>query len=162
MQSEPLIPAARDVDARGGNMPMITNTAPPSSDPVPEDTTRAAAAITPFGRPFDTIFGADVVYELSHANLVQAVVERLLRKPSYSPTCPPAYFHLIMPLRPTHADEANSVDLAFPRAEDVHASRGIAEDEEVLAIVATETFTRNAGVGRSDEVKYVHYRVGWV
>jgi hypothetical protein len=69
-----------------------------------------------------------------------------------------------MPLRPTHADEANSVDLAFPRAEDVkaqHATRETVEDE-ALAILATETYARSAGVGRADEVQYVHYRVGWV
>lgn len=114
----------------------------------------------PFDRPFDTIFGADIVYELSHVNLVRGVVERLLRKPSYAPSAPPAYFHLIMPLRPTHADEARSVDMAFPQAEDVRAQR--MGEEEVLAIVATETYARSAGVGRADEVQYVHYRVGWV
>ncbi|CAE6482527.1 hypothetical protein ACGC1H_000020 [Rhizoctonia solani] len=114
----------------------------------------------PFDQPFDVIFGADVVYELSHITLVRGVVERLLRKPSYKPGARPAYFHLIMPLRPTHADEANSVDMAFPRAEDI-VSKGAGEDE-VLAIVKTETYARSAGVGRADEVQYVHYCVGWV
>lgn len=116
----------------------------------------------PFDRPFDTIFGADIVYELSHVHLVKGVVERLLRKPSYTPSAPPAYFHLIMPLRPTHADEANSVDMAFPRAEDVRSQRAGMAEEDVLAIVATETYARSAGVGRADEVQYVHYQVGWV
>ncbi|CAE6390556.1 unnamed protein product [Rhizoctonia solani] len=114
----------------------------------------------PFDQPFDVIFGADIVYELSHINLVRGVVECLLRKPSYRPGSPPAYFHLIMPLRPTHADEANSVDMAFPRAEDVNSNG--ATDNEVLAIVKTETYARSAGVGRADEVQYVHYCVGWV
>ncbi|CCO31648.1 hypothetical protein BN14_05695 [Rhizoctonia solani AG-1 IB] len=118
------------------------------------------SADPPFDQPFDVIFGADVVYELSHVNLIRGVVERLLRKPSYEPGSPPAYFHLIMPLRPTHADEANSVDMAFPRAEDVHL-KGAGENE-VLAIVKTETYARSAGVGRADEVQYVHYCVGWV
>ncbi|KDN42542.1 hypothetical protein RSAG8_06685, partial [Rhizoctonia solani AG-8 WAC10335] len=36
-----------------------------------------------FDQPFDIILGADIVYELSHINLVRGVVERLLRKPSY-------------------------------------------------------------------------------
>ncbi|KAH7322337.1 hypothetical protein B0J17DRAFT_582298 [Rhizoctonia solani] len=114
----------------------------------------------PFDQPFDVIFGADIVYELSHVALVRGVVERLLRKPSYRPGAPPAYFHMIMPLRPTHADESNSVDMAFPRAEDI-INEGIGESE-VLAIVKTETYARSAGVGRADEVQYVHYRVGWV
>ncbi|KEP51872.1 methyltransferase domain protein [Rhizoctonia solani 123E] len=114
----------------------------------------------PFDQPFDVIFGADVVYELSHITLVRGVVERLLRKPSYKLGARPAYFHLIMPLRPTHADEANSVDMAFPRAEDI-VSKGVGEDE-VLAIVKTETYARSAGVGRADEVQYVHYCIGWV
>ncbi|KAG8755707.1 hypothetical protein FRC12_010807 [Ceratobasidium sp. 428] len=114
----------------------------------------------PFDKPFDIIFGADVVYELSHATLVHDVVQRLLRKPSYDPQLPPAYFHLIMPLRPTHADEATSVDQTFPRVEDVHAQRD--GEDEVLAIVRTETYARSAGIGRADEVQYVYYRMAWV
>ncbi|KAG9082496.1 hypothetical protein FS749_006810 [Ceratobasidium sp. UAMH 11750] len=114
----------------------------------------------PFNKPFDTIFGADIIYELSHATLVHDVVQRLLRKPSYAPHLPPAHFHLIMPLRPTHADEATSVDRTFPRAEDVRAQRE--GDAEVLAIVTTETYARSAGVGRADEVQYVYYKMAWV
>ncbi|CAE7059459.1 unnamed protein product, partial [Rhizoctonia solani] len=120
-------------------------------------TNRKTPADPSFDQPFDVILGADIVYELSHITLVRGVVERLLRKPSDKPGCPPAYFHLIMPLRPTHADEANSVDMAFPRAEDVRAS-----EDEVLAIIKAETYARSAGVGRADEVQYVHYCVGWV
>ncbi|KAG9125238.1 hypothetical protein FRC07_008438 [Ceratobasidium sp. 392] len=114
----------------------------------------------PFDKPFDIIFGADVIYEISHATLVHDVVRRLLRKPSYAPNLPPAYFHLIMPLRPTHADEATSVDRTFPRAEDVYAQKH--REREVLAIVETETYARSAGVGRADEVQYVYYRMAWV
>ncbi|QRW11265.1 hypothetical protein RhiLY_10264 [Ceratobasidium sp. AG-Ba] len=113
----------------------------------------------PFHKPFDIIFGADVIYELSHAKLVNDVVQRLLRKPSYAPSLPPAYFHLIMPLRPTHADEANSVDRTFPRAEDILQRDGA---DEVLAIIHSETYARSAGVGRADEVQYVYYRMAWV
>ncbi|CAE6456664.1 unnamed protein product [Rhizoctonia solani] len=120
----------------------------------------SAPADPPFDQPFDVIFGADIVYELSHVTLVRGVVERLLRKPSHKPGAPPAYFHMIMPLRPTHADEANSVDMAFPRAEDI-PNKEVGESE-ILAIVKTETYARSAGVGRADEVQYVHYRVGWV
>ncbi|CAE6492554.1 unnamed protein product [Rhizoctonia solani] len=122
--------------------------------------TAKASVDPPFDQPFDIIFGADIVYELSHINLVRGVVERLLRKPSYKPGSHPAYFHLIMPLRPTHADEASSVDMAFPRAEDV-VGRGAGTDE-VLAIIKSETYARSVGVGRADEVQYVHYCVGWV
>ncbi|KAG8703624.1 hypothetical protein FRC08_002734 [Ceratobasidium sp. 394] len=114
----------------------------------------------PFNKPFDIIFGADIIYELCHATLVHDVVQRLLRKPSYAPHLPPAHFHLIMPLRPTHADEATSVDRTFPRAEDVRAQRD--GDAEVLAIVTTETYARSAGVGRADEVQYVYYKMAWV
>lgn len=124
--------------------------------------TPSAPLDKPFDEPFDTIFGADVIYELSHATLVHGVVSRLLRKPSHDPTKSSAHFHLIMPLRPTHADEATSVDRTFPRAEDVRAQKCEAGDEEVLAIVETETYARSAGVGRADEVQYVYYRIGWV
>lgn len=121
-------------------------------------------SLPPFDKPFDVIFGADIVYELSHASLVHDVVERLLRRPSYGLDLPPAYFHLIMPLRPTHADEATSVDKTFPRAEDVLSGRlkEGGEAGEVLAIVGAETYARSAGVGRADEVQYVYYRMAWV
>ncbi|KAG8748604.1 hypothetical protein FRC12_013813 [Ceratobasidium sp. 428] len=65
-----------------------------------------------------------------------------------------------MPLRPTHTDEATSVDRTFPRVEDVRAQRD--GEDEVLAIVRTETYARSAGVGRADEVQYVYYRMAWV
>jgi hypothetical protein len=111
----------------------------------------------PFDSPFDSIFGADVIYELSHATLIHTLIQRLLRKPSYAPGLPPAYFHLIMPLRPTHADEATSVDRTFARAEDVKVREG-----EVLAVLESKMWEKCVGVGRADEVQYVYYRMGWV
>ncbi|KAF8510049.1 hypothetical protein JB92DRAFT_2942595, partial [Gautieria morchelliformis] len=100
--------------------------------------------------PFDVIIGADIIYEHSHALWVRACVERFLRKPtrpslqntiqapatgppghSYrsdtSPLrtdqCPiPALFHLIIPLRRTHAVESRSVEEVFRPAADIISS----------------------------------------
>ncbi|KAF8479895.1 hypothetical protein JB92DRAFT_3042784 [Gautieria morchelliformis] len=99
--------------------------------------------------PFDVIIGADIIYEHSHALWVRACVERFLRKPtrpssqtdeytiqapatapghSYqSDTSPlgtdqrpiPALFHLIIPLRRTHAVESRSVEEVFRLAADM-------------------------------------------
>ena len=54
--------------------------------------------------PFDLIIGADVVYEPTHARWVRDCASALLRTPSESPASDPR-FHLVIPLRPTHAYE---------------------------------------------------------
>ncbi|KAM0786930.1 hypothetical protein ACM66B_002352 [Microbotryomycetes sp. NB124-2] len=66
---------------------------------------------------YDTIFGADVVYEPQHVNFVHAAASTLLLKPTsddkngFEPT-----FHLMMPLRSTHTQEQSDLEQAFPKA----------------------------------------------
>ena len=63
---------------------------------------------------FDIIFGADLVYDLTHVALLHASVSSLLALPTLS-TCPT--FHLVLPVRSTHEFEMEIFDSAFPRPE---------------------------------------------
>ncbi|GAA5921123.1 hypothetical protein JCM1841_002427 [Sporobolomyces salmonicolor] len=68
---------------------------------------------------FDLVFGADLVYEPAHAELLYAAAAAHLRFPgpdpdrSHSSTPKPA-FHLVLPLRRTHATESRAVETIFP------------------------------------------------
>ncbi len=68
-------------------------------------------------------------------------------------------FHLIVPLRPTHAEAIASIKEVFPKKEDLPERK---EGEPWR--VAVETITeieRVQGVGRADEENYRLYRIGW-
>lgn len=129
----------------------------------------AVAPEPPFDTPFDVIYGADIVYELEHARWIKSCVETLLRKPTrdnhvslstpLSPSIP--RFHLVIPLRSTHAAESQAVEDVFSFASD--ADTRAATDSPVLAIVGRERvvcedLARNSG----GEVNYVHYTMAWV
>ncbi|KIP01211.1 hypothetical protein PHLGIDRAFT_40961, partial [Phlebiopsis gigantea 11061_1 CR5-6] len=125
----------------------------------------------PFDHPFDVVLGADIVYELEHAHWIKACVERLLRVPPAESldalASPHPAFHLVMPLRSTHAAESQTVEQVFPSASSV---RGGADSPPeggpvatTLAIVAKEVvvcddFARGSG----SEVEYVHFTIAWV
>ncbi|GAA6001094.1 uncharacterized protein JCM10292_006371 [Rhodotorula paludigena] len=69
-------------------------------------------------------------------------------------------FHLIVPLRPTHAEAIATIELVFPKRE---ALEPRASDDAPYR-VAIETVTeieRVQGVGRSDEENYRLYRISW-
>ncbi|PIL24644.1 hypothetical protein GSI_12528 [Ganoderma sinense ZZ0214-1] len=131
--------------------------APPTGLPV-ESTCGVPA---PFDRPFDVIFGADVVYEPSHAIWIRDTVAALL------PRCQPhpilaqsesraPRFHLVMPLRPTHTSESRMVEEAFPPV-----GTGGARSELALCVLEKETIVCEAEDARGAEVEYAHYVIGW-
>ncbi|KAJ7458113.1 hypothetical protein FB451DRAFT_1508471 [Mycena latifolia] len=60
--------------------------------------------LPPFEQPFDLILGADIVYEPEHAACIHAGVAQPLNQKRES------QFHLVIPLRPTHALESSSVE----------------------------------------------------
>lgn len=64
-----------------------------------------------FARQFDIILAADVVYEPDHVRLVHAAVSCLLRFPEPGRDAPS--FHVVVPLRPTHAAEHDGFDEVF-------------------------------------------------
>ncbi len=129
------------------------------------------------GGPFDLIFGADIIYEAQHALWVRACLEKMLA-PS-----PFAVFHLVIPLRSTHARESSTIEQTFSRASsaasnDVSSGHAIKLDTQLtqmkssrnLAIISEENIICDAlpdsGHSRTiydgaDEVVYAHYKIGW-
>ena len=129
---------------------------------------------TPFDRSFDVIYGADIVYELQHAQWIKGCVELLLRKPipdargePRADRAKPPSFHLVIPLRSTHTAESHTVEDVFPFAPSVRVELDLPGAASAvlhtLAIVAKEIIV--CGDIWSDdprEVEYVHYTIAWV
>ncbi|KAG1764741.1 putative methyltransferase-domain-containing protein [Suillus occidentalis] len=111
--------------------------------------------------PFDVVFGADIVYEVQHAAWIKDCLKGLVRRPSDS-AISPAVFHLVIPLRPTHAFESSTVESVFLNACDVDPN-----DDVDLVILSKESITCDAhgdytrGQGLGEDVQYVYYKIGW-
>ncbi|KAF8999688.1 hypothetical protein BDQ17DRAFT_1328211 [Cyathus striatus] len=114
-----------------------------------------SAPTAPLDEPFDVILGADIIYEAQHARWIKSCLEKLLRKPSASHA--EARFHLIIPLRATHALESGSIEAVFPYA------IGNLEAELELVIKSKDTFICDAGDSGKEveEVEYAYYQIGW-
>ncbi|KAJ7121646.1 putative methyltransferase-domain-containing protein, partial [Mycena epipterygia] len=102
----------------------------------------------PFDQPFDLILGADIVYEPEHAAWIHACVSRFLHCTKSS------QFHLVIPLRPTHALESSSVEVVFQR----HSQDPTAQ---ALTIISKETIVCDVEGSATEEVEYSYYRIGW-
>jgi hypothetical protein len=117
--------------------------------------------LPPFDRPFDVIFGADIIYEDQHAIWIKSCLTKLLQKTaSPDDMAPQPLFHLIIPLRPTHASESGTVETVFPGQDELLHPGGPKE----LAIVSKELIVCDAGIGQTmgrDEVEYSYYKIGW-
>ncbi|KAI5119767.1 hypothetical protein M0805_009238 [Coniferiporia weirii] len=112
---------------------------------------------------FDLVLGADIVYEAQHATWLRTCVERLL--------APHALFHLLIPLRSTHAFESGTIEKMFGNTGGNDSERaGICAltSGQELGIVYQERFVCDAyggtgtARGASDEVEYVFYKIGWL
>ncbi|EGN92537.1 hypothetical protein SERLA73DRAFT_163984 [Serpula lacrymans var. lacrymans S7.3] len=161
-------------------------------------------------RPFDLILGADIIYESQHATWIKTCVETLLRRPEHYVTSKhsmdlasqvmdeplesgkymnanPAIFHLIIPLRPTHTMESNTIEKVFrfspsfgindkkinvscqstaPFLKTSSSPTYIASPHEPeLVVLSKQTFFCEASTREvsttSDEVEYVYYKIGW-
>ena len=111
-----------------------------------------------FEAPFDLILGADIIYETEHALWIKSCLTHLLRKPSsttfsnISPT-----FHLVIPLRATHAVESSTIEQVFPL--NTHNLNGNTE----LVIHHKETIICDAESGtEGEDIEYAYYKIGWV
>ncbi|KZW02927.1 S-adenosyl-L-methionine-dependent methyltransferase [Exidia glandulosa HHB12029] len=80
-----------------------------SADPTTSSCERDTASLPP---AFDVIVAADVVYEAEQCSWLSACVRALLRRPQGDK--PSGVFHLVVPVRPTHAIETELVEAAFP------------------------------------------------
>ncbi|KAJ3550875.1 hypothetical protein NM688_g4978 [Phlebia brevispora] len=137
----------------------------------PANETEGAQGESLFIRPFDVIYGADIIYELEHARWIKACVERLLRRPSSDiadsscvasdPAITPR-FHLVIPLRSTHMAEARTVEDVFPFASEIDEREAHVRGD-VLAITGKEDIVcGDLWEEGTKEVEYVHYMISWV
>jgi predicted nicotinamide N-methyase len=110
----------------------------------------ANASDADLAAPCDALFGADIVYELEHAQWLRACAMRLLKRPSANED---PRFHLVIPLRLTHAAEARTVEDVFPLASSNN------KPELDLVIVSKDVIL--CAAERGEEVEYVYYSIGW-
>lgn len=97
---------------------------------------------------FDTILGADIVYEPEHADLLYRVVGILLAKTSE------AVFHLVVVMRPTHIRDIALLQERFT-ADPV-------PDQPSLCITACEDIQGNeSSPGESSQYPHRYYEIRW-
>jgi len=108
------------------------------------------------------------VYEAQHAAWIKQCLVKLLRRPEGADSPSEKYlFHLVIPLRPTHATESNTIEEVFPHAENTRGGRTPCHRQLLeLAIVSKEiivcdTQRDGRGDGDGDEVTYAYYKIGW-
>ncbi|KAI0079424.1 hypothetical protein K474DRAFT_1770329 [Panus rudis PR-1116 ss-1] len=118
----------------------------------------------PFDAAFDIIFGADIIYEAEHAEWIRNCLRLLLRKPSRH--MPNPRFHLVIPLRHTHASEARAVDEIFPTGHPLSIDDlcdfpilGIVNKDIILCEVGGNVRSRSHG---PDVLEYVRYTIAWI
>ncbi|KAI5476481.1 hypothetical protein MNV49_007728 [Pseudohyphozyma bogoriensis] len=124
-------------------------------------TTNGPHDVVPDEGRFDTILGADLVYEPQHTTWVHATVSSLLAFPS--PSNPHPTFHLVLPLRSTHVAEHTAFDKMFTRenAKAIEDERG---KRWRLVTKSREDASGADGFGGKDEARkvgYWVYRIGW-
>ena len=104
---------------------------------------------------FDVVYGADIIYEALHATWIKSCLERLLCKPSTRH--PDPTFHLIIPLRATHAVESSTIEMVFRDGREIYE-----EQEHVLVVKYKEIIVCDAESGKDgEEVEYAYYKIGW-
>ncbi|KAI0042719.1 hypothetical protein FA95DRAFT_1564049 [Auriscalpium vulgare] len=115
-----------------------------------------SACKAPFDAPFDVVFGADVVYDIKHAEWIRDTLERVLRRPGDAETSS-ARFHMVISLRPSFEAESESVERVFSRE---WAGHGV--DNWILGITHEEVITCEAESGGNGEVDYAYYVIEWL
>ncbi|ORY88223.1 putative methyltransferase-domain-containing protein [Leucosporidium creatinivorum] len=121
-------------------------------------------------REYDYVFGADLIYEPQHLNWLHATVSALLRFPSADSSTVPT-FHLVLPLRSTHALEHDGFDAAFSAEGDGREERETVDAEGGrwrLTTLERSDATGEDGFGGAREraaegkvSRYWVYRIGW-
>ena len=115
----------------------------------------------PFDRTFDVIIGADIIYEASHALWIKSCLQRILRKPGVLPALLRPTFHLVIPLRPTHATESQTIEEVFPQVYTRIVVPYPSSEDMELVILEKEIIVCEAGEGRREkEVEDGYYKIG--
>ncbi|KAF7327607.1 hypothetical protein MKEN_00339900 [Mycena kentingensis (nom. inval.)] len=98
----------------------------------------------PLDADFDIILGADIIYEAEHARWIRQVLTRLLKRQSAQ-----NIFHLVIPLRRTHAAESSTVEKEF------------VDDGDGPVVIAKEIIICDVEEKAGEEVEYAYYHIGW-
>lgn len=104
----------------------------------------------------DLALGADIIYEELHARWIRACLEKFMRKPRPGSVQPPA-FHLVIPLRPTHASESSTVEDTFPLRTETSGQHGW----ELVVFSKHSILCRASDDETDGQVEYAHYTIGW-
>ena len=103
----------------------------------------------------DLVLGADIVYEELHASWIHGCLEKFMRKPRLGFIRP--MFHLVIPLRPTHTFESNTIEGIFPLRSEASGQHGWE-----LVVLSKDSVLCEATENEADgQVEYVYYTIGW-
>lgn len=104
--------------------------------------------------PFDVIVAADVVYEAEQCSWLSACVSSLLRPAQGN--VPSGVFHLVVPVRPTHAVESGLIEAAFPPY-DPNATY----HHSTLVSCRKEELSPEPSTPMASTVAYRYYSITW-
>lgn len=103
----------------------------------------------------DLVLGADVIYEELHAHWIRNCLEKFMRRPRLGAVQP--MFHLVIPLRPTHTFESNTIEAIFPLK-----SGTSGQHEWELVVFSRDTILCEASDDEAEgQVEYAYYTIGW-
>ena len=108
--------------------------------------------------PFDVVYGADIIYEAQHAEWIKACLRKVLRKPNPCAISNDPLFHLIIPLRVTHASESSTIETVFKMQS---PTLNPVSGHQDLVIHHKDIIVCDADTEGHDEVEYAYYKIGW-
>ena len=104
----------------------------------------------------DLVLGADIIYEELHARWIRTCIEKFVRQPRPDSVHQPV-FHLVIPLRPTHNFESNTIEGVFPLKLEPNSQHGWG-----LVVFSKDSILCEASDDETDgQVEYAHYTIGW-
>lgn len=113
------------------------------------------AADVDFLNSVDLVLGADVIYEELHARWIRTCLEKFMRRPRPGTAQP--MFHLVIPLRPTHTFESNTIEGIFPLRSETSGQHGWE-----LVVFSRDSILCEASDDELDRrVEYAYYTIGW-
>jgi len=122
----------------------------------PLDWSNPDAANSDLFNSVDFVLGADIIYEELHARWIRTCLQRFMRKPQLNSVHRPL-FHLVVPLRPTHAFESNTIEGIFPLWSETSGQRGW----ELVVFSKDSILCEASGDEADGQVEYVYYTIGW-
>lgn len=103
----------------------------------------------------DLVLGADIIYEELHAHWIRTCLHKLMRRPRPGTIQP--MFHLVIPLRPTHTFESNTIERIFPLTSETSGQHGWE-----LVVFSKHSILCEANGDEADgRIEYAYYTIGW-